>query len=192
MPRNIKCKSWMPPFASLANPNPGSTLFRKSRTPSALTPYSQPVSFTISLMEVVNWRLHADGTLSAMVAEENDPVQTGAPRRPMSHLCSGKDHFRYFFQHGIANKLKERDPEALAAVAMWRQSGKGSEQLTVNSEQLREQLVDLSNRPRPTLGLASYVKKPECTNRASLLTVHCFFLIQYQYTSASTCCFSRV
>jgi hypothetical protein len=26
--------------------------------------------------------------------------------------------FRYFFQHGIANKLKERDPEALAAVAM--------------------------------------------------------------------------
>jgi hypothetical protein len=26
--------------------------------------------------------------------------------------------FRYFFQHGIANRLKEHDPEALAAIAM--------------------------------------------------------------------------
>ena len=74
---------------------------------------------TISLMEVVSWRLFADGTLSAMVAEENDPIETPVlPGAECLVKAQDKPDFRYFFQHGIANKLKERDPEALAAVAM--------------------------------------------------------------------------
>ena len=74
---------------------------------------------TISLMEVVSWRLHADGTLTAMVAEESDPVETPVlPGAQCLVPAQEKEDFRYFFQHGIANKLKERDPEALAAVAM--------------------------------------------------------------------------
>ena len=28
------------------------------------------------------------------------------------------DHFRYYFQHHIANKLKSKDPEALAAISL--------------------------------------------------------------------------
>ncbi len=74
---------------------------------------------TISLMEVVSWRLHADGTLTAMVAEESDPVETPVlPGAKCLVPAQEKEDFCYFFQHGIANKLKEKDPEALAAVAM--------------------------------------------------------------------------
>jgi hypothetical protein len=74
---------------------------------------------TISLMEVVSWKLFADGTLSAMVAQENDPVETPIlPGAECLTTAQSLPAFRYFFQHGIANKLKERDPEALAAVAM--------------------------------------------------------------------------
>ena len=64
-------------------------------------------------------RLTADGTLAAMVADESGLVETpvlpGAKCLIEAQELAG---FRYFFQHGIANKLKERDPEALAAVAM--------------------------------------------------------------------------
>ncbi len=74
---------------------------------------------TISLMEVVSWRLDADGKLTAMVAEETDPVETPIlPGAKCLVSAQEKEDFRYFFQHGIANRLKERDPEALAAVAM--------------------------------------------------------------------------
>ena len=37
--------------------------------------FSEDNFHTISLMEVVSWKLFADGTLSAMVAQENDPVE---------------------------------------------------------------------------------------------------------------------
>ncbi|EKF75000.1 hypothetical protein A11A3_06086 [Alcanivorax hongdengensis A-11-3] len=74
---------------------------------------------TISLMEVVSWRLFADGTLAAMVAEEQSVTQTPVlPGAECLEMAQQRPAFRYFFQHGIANRLKERDPEALAAVAM--------------------------------------------------------------------------
>ena len=77
---------------------------------------------TISLMEVVSWRLHADGTLTAMVAEESDPVETPVLPAPNVWFPTGKEDFRYFFQHGIANKLKERT-RGLAAVVSWQPNG---------------------------------------------------------------------
>jgi len=54
-----------------------------------------------------------------MVAEENGLVETPVlPGAGCLIQAQQLPDFRYFFQHGIANKLKERDPEALAAVAM--------------------------------------------------------------------------
>ncbi len=61
----------------------------------------------------------AYGPVSARVAHENDPVaQPILPGAECLTTAQSLPSFRYFFQHGIANKLKERDPEALAAVAM--------------------------------------------------------------------------
>lgn len=74
---------------------------------------------TISLLEVVSWRLSGNGTLSAMViddsAVEHTPILPGDPC-----LYAAQEHadFRYFFQHQIANRIKERDPETLAAISV--------------------------------------------------------------------------
>ena len=71
------------------------------------------------LIEVLSWRLMADGTVHAMLVDEDKvkstPVLPGDPC-----LYSAQDHseFKYFFQHRIANKIKEQDPEALAAISM--------------------------------------------------------------------------
>lgn len=74
---------------------------------------------TIQLVEVVSWQLRGDGKLMAMVADEAEitstPVLPGDPCLKEAQTLPG---FRYFFQHSIANRIKERDPEALAALAM--------------------------------------------------------------------------
>lgn len=71
------------------------------------------------LIEVLSWRLMADGRLLAMLVDENKVEST--PVLPGdSCLFAAQEHpeFRYFFQHRIANKIKEQDPEALAAISM--------------------------------------------------------------------------
>ena len=74
-------------------------------------------SFT--LVEVLSWQLKTDGTIHGMLVDElaveSTPVLPGDPC-----LFSSQQHpeFRYFFQHRIANKIKEQDPDALAAVAL--------------------------------------------------------------------------
>ena len=81
--------------------------------------FSEDEFETLSLMEVVSWRLYGDGTARAMVADEAAVTQT--PVLPADHClvpAQKEPDFRYFFQHGIANRLKEHDPEALAAIAM--------------------------------------------------------------------------
>lgn len=71
------------------------------------------------LIEVLSWRLMGDGSVHAMLVDEqkisSTPVLPGDPC-----LYSAQEHpeFRYFFQHRIANKIKEQDPEALAAISM--------------------------------------------------------------------------
>jgi len=74
-------------------------------------------SFT--LIEVLSWQLHRDGTIHGMLVDElsvqSTPVLPGDPC-----LFSAQNHseFRYFFQHRIANKIKDQDPEALAAISL--------------------------------------------------------------------------
>ena len=71
------------------------------------------------LVEVLSWRLLASGNIQAMLVDEGRVKST--PVLPGDDcLYPAQDHvdFRYFFQHRIANKIKEQDPEALAAISM--------------------------------------------------------------------------
>ena len=74
---------------------------------------------SISLVEVVSWRLFGDGHIEAMIADEGAITRTPVlPGDPCLISASSRPDFCYYFQHGIANKLKEHDPEAMAAIAM--------------------------------------------------------------------------
>lgn len=74
---------------------------------------------SFSLIEVLSWRLQADGSVKGMLIDDSKvtstPVLTGD-----NCLYAAQSHanFRYFFQHRIANKIKEQDPEALAAISL--------------------------------------------------------------------------
>jgi hypothetical protein len=73
-------------------------------------------SFT--MREIHSWRLYNDGSLLAMAVEEEDVHST--PVLPGDDCLFSVQHrkdFHYFFQHSIANKIKARDPDALAAMA---------------------------------------------------------------------------
>ncbi|PKM21434.1 MAG: hypothetical protein CVV10_09390 [Gammaproteobacteria bacterium HGW-Gammaproteobacteria-14] len=74
---------------------------------------------TISLLEVVSWRLSGNGTLSAMVIDDSAVGHTPIlPGDPCLYAAQEHSDFRYFFQHQIANRIKERDPETLAAISV--------------------------------------------------------------------------
>lgn len=78
---------------------------------------------TVQLVEVVSWQLLGDGQILAMVANEDEITST--PILPGDHCLKSAQSlpgFRYFFQHQIANRIKERDPDALAALAALQQS----------------------------------------------------------------------
>lgn len=74
-------------------------------------------SFT--LIEVLSWQLKSDGKIHGMLVDEMSVQST--PVLPGDQcLFSAQKHpeFRYFFQHRIANKIKDQDPDALAAISM--------------------------------------------------------------------------
>lgn len=74
---------------------------------------------SLTLTEVVSWRLHFDGTLSGMLADESKVESTPVlPGDDCLYPAQSRDAFRYFFQHHIANKIKAEDPEALAAISL--------------------------------------------------------------------------
>lgn len=71
------------------------------------------------LIEVLSWRLMADGTVHAMLVDEEKVKATPVlPGDPSLYSAQEQAEFKYFFQHRIANKIKEQDPEALAAISM--------------------------------------------------------------------------
>ena len=73
---------------------------------------------SITLKEVVSWRLYQDGVVSAMLIDDSKMLST--PVLPGDDCLFGTDEcddLCYFFQHHIANKIKAQDPEALAAIS---------------------------------------------------------------------------
>jgi len=60
-----------------------------------------------------------NGEIHALVADEKKVVTTPVlPGDPSLYAADTDGEFRYFFQHHIANKIKAKDPEALAAIAI--------------------------------------------------------------------------
>ncbi len=71
------------------------------------------------LQEVVSWRLHNDGTISGMLVDDEKIESTPVlPGDSCLYPAQAHANFRYFFQHHIANKIKSKDPEALAAISL--------------------------------------------------------------------------
>ena len=71
------------------------------------------------LMEVLSWRLLADGTLHGLLIDERRVTSTPVlPGDPCLFSAQLHAHFKYFFQHTIANKIKSQDPEAMAAISL--------------------------------------------------------------------------
>ncbi|WP_075185684.1 hypothetical protein [Teredinibacter haidensis] len=74
---------------------------------------------SLTLQEVVSWRLFHDGTVCAMLVDENKVESTPVlPGDSCLYPAQVQEKFRYFFQHHIANKIKSEDPEALAAISL--------------------------------------------------------------------------
>lgn len=74
---------------------------------------------TLTLQEVVSWRLHHDGVILGMIVDEKKVENTPIlPGDKCLYAAQVHDNFRYFFQHHIANKIKSEDPEALAAISV--------------------------------------------------------------------------
>jgi hypothetical protein len=73
---------------------------------------------SITLKEVVSWRLLHDGTMEAMLIDEQKMLATPVlPGDDCLYPADKNEDFRYFFQHHIANKIKAQDPEAIAAIS---------------------------------------------------------------------------
>lgn len=73
-------------------------------------------SFTIQ--EIHSWRLYGDGSVLAMCVEEDHIHDTPVlPGDDCLYSVQHKKDFQYFFQYSIANKIKSKDPAALAAMA---------------------------------------------------------------------------
>ncbi len=73
---------------------------------------------TITLKEVVSWRLRQDGSVSAMLIDDSKMISTPVlPGDDCLFESEDCDDFHYFFQHHIANKIKAQDPDALAAIS---------------------------------------------------------------------------
>jgi hypothetical protein len=74
---------------------------------------------SIILTEVLSWRLLNNGSIEGMLINEELVSSTPVlPGDPCLYPSNENPHFRYFFQHHIANQIKAEDPEALAAISM--------------------------------------------------------------------------
>ncbi|BFM12048.1 hypothetical protein R50072_22010 [Simiduia litorea] len=75
-------------------------------------------SHSLTLSEVVSWRLHFDGSISGMLVDPEQVASTPVlPGDSCLFAADTCDSFRYYFQHQIANKIKSQDPEAIAAIS---------------------------------------------------------------------------
>ena len=80
---------------------------------------SNPHKSTLTLQEVISWRLFNNGEICGMIIDADKVVSTPVLPGDECLFAAQKDsQFRYFFQHHIANKIKSEDPEALAAISM--------------------------------------------------------------------------
>jgi len=74
---------------------------------------------SLLLTEVISWQLHNDGSIHGMVVDDKKCTETPVlPGDSCLYSALQNQDFRYYFQHHIANKIKAKDPDALAAIAL--------------------------------------------------------------------------
>ena len=74
---------------------------------------------SITLAEVISWRLYNNGLMEGMLADQTKVVSTPIlPGDECLYPANENPKFKYFFQHHIANKIKSKDPEAIAAISL--------------------------------------------------------------------------
>lgn len=74
---------------------------------------------SLTLSEVISWRLYNDGTISGMLADQGRVIATPIlPGDDCLYPAQENPKFKYYFQHHIANKIKSQDPEAIAAISL--------------------------------------------------------------------------
>lgn len=74
---------------------------------------------SLTLSEVVSWRLFNDGSISGMLADQDRVLSTPIlPGDDCLYPADENTKFKYFFQHHIANKIKSKDPDAIAAISL--------------------------------------------------------------------------
>lgn len=74
---------------------------------------------SLTLSEVISWRLYHDGSISGMLADHDKVASTPIlPGDDCLYPAQENPKFKYFFQHHIANKIKSKDPEAIAAISL--------------------------------------------------------------------------
>ena len=74
---------------------------------------------SLTLAEVISWRLYFNGTIAGMLADHGKVNSTPIlPGDACLYPAQENPKFKYFFQHHIANKIKSRDPDAIAAISL--------------------------------------------------------------------------
>ena len=74
---------------------------------------------SITLTEVLSWRLLANGSVQAMIINEDKVTSTPVLAGDAAlYPVSSNPHFKFFFQHHIANQIKSHDPETLSAISL--------------------------------------------------------------------------
>jgi hypothetical protein len=72
---------------------------------------------SFQLAEVFNWSLFNDGTIEAMLVDEDKVTNTPVlPGDPSLYPASEVKGTSYYFQYQIANQIKRREPEAMQAL----------------------------------------------------------------------------
>jgi hypothetical protein len=75
---------------------------------------------TLTLIPVHSWRLNPNGKISGLFVGEHQEADPSPVLNGDKSLVAAEYHsdFKYFFQHRMANKIKNHDPEALAAISL--------------------------------------------------------------------------
>ncbi len=80
---------------------------------------------TLTLIEIHSWKLDERGQVHAHFADNRFTSNEPSIPAEVPSLISSECHpdFKYFFQHQMATKIKNQDPEALAAISLLIESG---------------------------------------------------------------------
>jgi hypothetical protein len=70
------------------------------------------------LKPIISWRLSGNGSLLAMVPEEESPNIQPVIGSDELVCANASSEFRYYFQHGIAKRIKHQDPNAMTVVSL--------------------------------------------------------------------------